>query len=397
VTAAAGRAFAPLRLAVVLLAALALAAAVVRTALVGAYAERQPERAARWWSDHPAVLRGEALAEQGRAARIGAPPGPAARERLNRLALAEPTAIEPLLVAALEARERGDIAKAERLFVIARNRDPRALAPHFFLAEYYVVTGRLREGLAAIAGLARLAPGGAAASAPFIAQVARDKARWPAIRAVFAEQPSLADPVLGLLAADPANARSVIALSGPERSGKSWYPILLDTLVKAGRGREARALWARDAGVADAGALIHDGRFTDGRSPPPFNWQLAGSAIGLTERQRGGGLHVIFHGTQAGALARQLLVLEPGTYRLSAEMRGRIADPRALSWLVECPGAAAPVASLPVERSGMLAGRFTVPAGCGAQWLSLVGRPGDIGGDSEVTIASVALARESRP
>ena len=172
---------------------------------------------------------------------------------------------------------------------------------------------------------------------------------------------------------------------------------MLDTLVKVGQGRQARALWARDAGVADAGALIHDGRFTDGRSPPPFNWQLAGSAIGLTERQKGGGLHVIFHGTQMGALARQLLVLAPGTYRLSADVRARIADPRALSWTIECPGAAAPIANLPVERSGALAWRFTVPAGCAAQWLSLAGRPGDIGGDSEVTIASIALAPEPRP
>src|SRR5438270_52346 len=103
--------------------------------------------------------------------------------------------------------------------------------------------------------------------------------------------------------------------------------------------------------------------------PPPFNWVLTSSAVGVAERQPGGRLHVVFYGQEDGFLASQLLVLPPGSYRLSMGLLGDTSHPRALSWSVWCDRAAEPLASVTLDVAAARGLRFQVPGGCPAQWL----------------------------
>ena len=96
----------------------------------------------------------------------------------------------------------------------------------------------------------------------------------------------------------------------------------------------------------------------------PFNWALTSSTVGLAERQPGGRLHVIFYGQEDGALARQLLVLPPGRYRLSMRLRGGSTQAKALNWNLivsrraggsgQCSARSRGVARLDLRRPGQL-------------------------------------------
>ncbi|MES2147990.1 MAG: hypothetical protein V4491_09090 [Pseudomonadota bacterium] len=377
------------------IAAVAVAAiAVVRNGAVLALTSSRPAVAERLWSGHPTVQRAAAMAQVGEAARSGQPAGPAAISGLESVAVREPLAIEPLLVKAVIAQDAGDRARAERLYALAEERQGRALPPHYFLAELYLRSGRGVDGLRELANLARLSPGGIGSSAPFVAQYARDPGNWPRIRDIFRTQPELSNPVLVALAQDPANARAILALAGPAQrnSAAPWLPPLLGSMIAAGRYAEARSLWFTAGGTAaTSAALVHDPDFADNRLPPPFNWELAQSPVGLAERGRGSGLHVIFYGSQGGLLARQLLVLAPGQYVISLRVAGQMADPQAMAWSVRCDKSPLPLATFPIRGPGAFSWAFSVPAGCPAQWLQLDGRAQDINGPSDLSIARIDL------
>lgn len=382
------------------LAAVAVAAiAVVRNGAVLALASSKPAVAERLWSGHPTVQRTAAMAQVGEAARSAQPAGPAAVSALDSVAVRDPLAIEPLLVKAVMAQDAGDSARAERLYALAEARQGRALPPHYFLAELYLRSGRVVDGLRELANLARLSPGGVSSSAPFVAQYARDPGNWPRIRAIFRTQPELVNPVLVALAQDPANARAILALAGPtpRNSTAPWLPPLLGSMIAAGRYAEARSLWFTTGGATAASdALVHDPDFADNRLPPPFNWELAQSPAGLAERSRGSGLHVIFYGSQGGLLARQLLVLAPGQYQISLRVAGQVSDPQAVAWSVRCDKAPLPLAIFPIRGPGISTWSFSVPAGCPAQWLQLDGRAQDINGPSDLSIARIDLRSGGR-
>jgi hypothetical protein len=282
------------------------------------------------------------------------------------------------------------------LYRLAEVRQGRSLPPHFFLADLYLRSGRTAEGLREVVNLTRLAPGGLGSGAPYIAQYAQDPANWPRMRAIFRDQPGLVDPVLTALAQNPANARAILALAGAGHRGPDavWLRPLLGAMIGAGQYRQARALWAGLANVAPTpGALLHDAGFNDSSSPPPFNWDLGQSSVGLAERRRGSGLHVIFYGSQGGPLVRQLLILPPGTYRLALRASGEVSGPQALSWSVTCDKSPTPLATFPMRVPGRYSWPFNIPPGCAAQWLQLDGRAQDFSGRSDMVISGLTLSR----
>lgn len=387
-----------IRRVVAILALLFLGAAVVRTAAVKAWATNNPDRAARLWSGHPEVLKTLAMSAIGEAARNGRPPGREAERMLAVVAVREPLAIEPLMVRAIGASAAGDSARAEHLFRLATIRQGRALPPHYFLAEQYLRSARVEDGLREVANLARLSPNGVANGAPYFAEYAKNPANWPSMRAIFRDQPRLFEPVMVALAQDPANAPVIMGLSRKSQrtADSTWLKPLLRAMVTSGRFDEARRLWADVSGLpATGGELIHDADFSDPNSPPPFNWELAQSSIGLAERVPGSGLHVIFYGSQGGMLARQLLTLDSGDYRLGIRSGGQIANPEALSWSIRCVKSSSSFAEIPMTSVGPLSAKISVPADCAAQWLELDGRTQDITGRSDISIPRIEFIKVS--
>ena len=384
------------RRAIVVAIALLLAVQVVRNAAVHALATLHPAVAARFWAGHPAVEISLGLAEIGRAAGERRAIDQPTFAMIDDAATKAPLAPEPFLVRGVQARTAGDDELARRAFAAAQRRDPRSIPAAYFLAEYYLRTGRPLEGLEQTALLARLSPGGNRAVAPFIAAYARDRSNWPQIRALFRSQSGIEDGVLTQLALDARNTDAILALADAEHKNAHapWLSPLLSSLVVAGDYLRAREVW-NEIGRArlQRGKLLYDPEFASPGPPPPFNWKLVSGVVGLAERQPGKRLHVLFYGNQDGVLASQLLLLDTGAYRLKMQALGSSVHPENLRWSIRCDKTSEPFATIRLDEAASRGWTFDVPADCPAQWLELWGRSGDIAQQSEVSITAFSLSR----
>jgi hypothetical protein len=377
--------------------ALLLAAQVIRNAAVSAFADTKAATAAQIWRDHPAVELSLGMTAIGDAAHRGRPVSPAVFKMIEEAAAKAPLAPEPFLVRGVQAELSGHADQARLAFLAAEWRDPHSLPARYFLADQFFRAGDVRQGLKELAVLARLAPNGNLSVAPYVASYAKNPANWPKLRALFRYDRNLEEPALNALAADPANAAAVLALADPRRRNahSPWLATLLTGLVNAGQYVRARAIWAEVSGVhLDPGGLLYDSGFADADAPPPFNWALTSSTVGLAERQPGGRLHVIYYGQEDGELARQMLLLPPGSYRLSLRLSGDRSQARALSWSLTCDRSEKPFTAVGVDSAAARGWVFSVPAGCPAQYLRLIGGSSDIPHQADVTLSGVSIARE---
>jgi len=378
---------------IVVVAALFLAAEVVRDAVVRRFTQSNPAAAAQMWANHPATEISLAMVRIAEAARDRRAVPSSAFSLMKDAAAKSPLAPEPFLVRGVEQQLAGENAKAQSAFEAAQWRDPRSLPAAYFLADRYLMVGNIDRGLAEVAALARLAPNGASAVGPYLAAYARNPRNWPALRRMFHNNPRIAEPALVNLAVDIETVPAVLALADPHESAAhaEWLAPLLRTLIDAGQYSRARHIWARVSGVT-SNTLIHDASFSDKAAPPPFNWSLTSSAVGLAEREPGGRLHAVFYGQEDGILATQLLLLAPGSYRLSMGLVGGPVNAKALTWSLWCDKAAAPIGSVTLD-AATRGWRFDVPSGCAAQWLKLSGASTDIPQQADVTIADLRLER----
>jgi hypothetical protein len=381
----------------VALVALLLAGQVIRTAAAAAFADSSPAAAQRVWPDHPDVEIAAAMTAIATATREGRKVADSTFAQILDSARKAPLAPEPFLVRGVQAQLAGDDRLAEDAFVAARWRDGRSLPARYFLASHYLKTGDARSGLTEVAALARLAPNGTASVAPYVAAYAGNRSAWPQLRKLFRAEPTLEDATLGALSRNAANADLVLALATPGRLGpkSAWLPGLIQSLIDAKRYAKAREAWAAVARVRlDRGQTLYDPQFTEKVAPPPFNWDLTSSTVGLAERRDGGGLHLIYYGQEDGSLASQLLVLPAGQYRMAMRGNGRPVRPEALQWTLACASSGATIASIPLDQALRGEWRFAVPADCPAQWLRLAGSSGDVPQQSEATIGAVSLLAE---
>lgn len=382
------------RLAIPIL-ALLLAVGVVRDAAVSAFATLHPARAARIWASHPSIEISLALADIGRSSRERRAIDPHAFAMIDDAALKSPLSAEPFLVHGVRSQMSGNGEAAKRAFLAAQWRDPRSVPAAYFLAAYYLRSGEILRGLQQMTLLARLSPGGADAIAPFVAAYAHNRSTWPQMRFLFRSQSALEDQVLAILAGDPQNTDAILALADKDhrKPDSLWLRNLLQSLVASGDYPRARQLWSSiGRGQAD-GQLLFDSSFSNPWPPPPFNWALSSSTVGLAERQPGERLHLIFYGNEDGVLATELVSLSPGSYRVQMRVVGQPLHPEALRWSVRCDRSADPFASVGFDQLASRAWTFEVPANCPAQWVELSGRSGDIAQQSDVTITGLSLTR----
>jgi hypothetical protein len=314
-------------------------------------------------------------------------------DAIDDAAIKAPLSAEPFLVHGVRAQLSGDLQGAKHAFVAAQWRDPRSLAAAYFLANQYLRRGDAYRGLEQTSLLARLSPGGTTAAAPFVAGYAKDRSNWPKIRALFRSQPGMADEVLRELARDPDNADAIMAIadSRHRRAESAWFPTLLDSLINAGQYSRAHAIWSTVADVSAEPALVYDPEFRSPEPPPPFNWSLTSSVVGSAERQPGNRLHLIFYGNRDGVLARELVMLPAGKYRLRVQLGGGAVHPELLFWSVRCAGSDQPVSRAPIRQAADVGWTFLIPEECPAQWLELSGQSGDIAQQADVTLTALKL------
>jgi hypothetical protein len=334
-----------------------------------------------------------ALAKIGRAARERKAIDPTVFAMVHDAAAKAPLSSEPFLVRGVRAQMSGDVEGAKHAFLAAQWRDPRSLPAAYFLADYYFRAGQALQGLEQTTLLARLSPGGADAVAPFVAAYARNPANWSQIRALFRSQEGIQDQVLNVLARDSGNVDAILAVADPNhrKADSAWVGILLHSLITSGDYSRARTIWSSVGGGHADDQLIYDATFSSPGPPPPFNWALTTSTVGLAERQPGKRLHVIFYGNEDGVLASELLLLPPGAYRLQMQVAGAPVHEEALIWSVRCDKSQDAIASGDLTQVTSRGLTFQVPPDCPAQWLELSGRSGDVAQQSEAIITGLSL------
>jgi hypothetical protein len=376
----------------VALAALLLATQVVRSAAVSAWFETQPQRAASLWGDHPDVELSNGMIGIAKAMHDRKAVDASVFTLIDDAARKAPLEPEPYLVRGVQAKLAGDGKLAEKAFRAAQLRDPRSLPAAYFLTEYYFLDGDAARGLKQIAALARLSPEGTRTVAPYIAAYAQNRANWPLLRTLLSSEPALADGALAVMANDPANVEAILALAdGRQRQpSATWLSPMLSSLIQAGQYAKAQAVWASISHVR-AAPTLYNPDFAASTAPPPFNWELTSSTIGLAERLPGGRLHAVFYGQEDGPLARQLVLLPAGSHRLSVRLVEGATHPDALNWVVRCDKADQEIARIRLDVAATRGWTFVVPAGCPAQWLELSGNSAEMPQQSDVTIAGLRL------
>jgi len=365
--------------------------------MVAEYASSDLEKAGRFWPGHPNVTLNRALAGIAGAAAAGESPGETLVASGIATSRKAPLAAGPFLIRGAQAQLAGNRPAAERSFLEARRRDPRAPATRYFLAEYYLQAGRIGEGLQELSVLANLVPGGANNLAPFLATFARTKGASAQLRQLFHSDPHLEASVLGELAKDVGNARLILSIASPrafaqDRRGE-WLPSLLDGLVGKGDFAAAHQLWRRASGVRSHQGIF-DPAFQGNPAPPPFNWNLAAGGVGFAEPTGDGGLRAIFYGRDNAVLASQTLLLRPGRYRLSMKASGSRDSASLIRWSITCLPSGTQLLSLPlsVNPGETLSGSFEVPQGCRAQRLELVGTAPEFPQQADVIVSDLQLA-----
>ena len=380
---------------IVVSAAVLISFLVVRVAAVDAFAGEESGTATSIWPDHPSVVFQSGLAKIGDTVAAGKPVDRSLVGRLISAFEQAPLAPEPFLVRGVEAQLAGDQSLALRAFLAARQRNPRAIAPRYFLAELYLNADRTGPGLSEISALARLVPQSLPQVAPYLAAYARTPSAAPQVKAMLSDHPQLELALLNELAANPANARLVSYLwsgRGGEEA-KPWQGRLLNGLVEARRFGEARTAWARFTGISAEQDRLFDPEFR-AQALPPFGWTLVSGPAGIAEPQDGGRLHALFYGRDDLTLASQLLTLPPGRYSLAMRVSGSSPASKLLSWTMQCLPSSNPIASVRLDRSGSVLVPVDVPAsGCPAQRLDLVGDAPEFPEQAEVTISGLQIER----
>ena len=380
---------------VVIIGVLLVGTQIIRNAAVGILAPSKPAQAVAAWGSNPAAELSLGMTRIAEAARDQRPVPDRTISLIRRAANKAPLAAEPFLVRGVQAQLAGDGAIAQQSFEAAQRRDPRSLPAAFFLAGRYLQLGDADRGLREAAALARLAPNGRTTLGPYLASFAQDPKNWPALRNLFSRDRGLGEATLGVLASKAQTVPAVLALADRKSwtSNPEWLGPLLNTLTGAGQYQKARDIW-RIASGARGDELIHDVSFNDSVAPPPFNWSLTTSAVGLAERQSGKRLHILFYGQEDGVLATQLLLLQPGSYRLSMRLLGGDRDrAKTLSWSIWCDKAPTPFSGVTLDVAAARGWTFQVPAECPAQWLRLSGASMDISQQIDVTLGDLNLQR----
>jgi hypothetical protein len=327
---------------------------------------------------------------------------PATLDAVRRAAAAAPLDARAYLILGHQQLLDGAPRRAVETLEAGRRLDARQRLIHLLLLDRYLRTWRYTDAAAELSVLARLMGATQGPVATAMAQMVLAPQTREAVQRTLATNPMLERSVLVALARSAIRPDALFALATPPaRAGagdkESWGPVLVNRLVDRGRFAEARQVWARVYGLtpAQGSAPIFDASFRDTPASAPFNWTLVAGSLGAADI-RDGGLAIDYYGRDSGALASQLLVLAPGRYRFAFTVDAGTTDNAArLGWTIACATGAKPVlASARIAAAASrrrLATEFTVPLGCPAQTLTLVGEAGDLPAPTTVTVRDLDL------
>lgn len=187
---------------------------------------------------------------------------------------------------------------------------------------------------------------------------------------------------------------------------KAGYPLttenvrfMLQRAVRDDRLDVASVVFDRFSGARST-ELVRNGSFSGDNTFPPFDWDLTDQVELRAERapranSENIGVNIVADAGRGGTAARQLLRLSPGSYRLRAAAGDvNMAAKERPDWIIACAGrSGGALLTLPITNDPGAGATFSVPAGCGTQWLSLIVKPVDQADGAAFWIDDVKIDR----
>lgn len=291
---------------------------------------------------------------------------------------------QPLLVPALRALGvsqaiAGQDAGAARTMAFAETLSRRDLPTELWLIEQGVARGDVAGALVHYDRALRTADTAPDLLLPVLVGASAD--------------PGVARPLGRLLATRPLwwsdfATRLVQQNPSPEGTATIVAALKLDPQIAGERTLlSAAMIRLADTGRADLARRLlpspgreplRNGGFEATGGLVPFDWRLAqdgdlGAEIGARDDGRGNALLLDARSGRGGEVARQLLTLASGRYRITGTVGDVAASAEAPALFMTCAGQARPLGrfrtgSAPIK-GARFAARFSVPAGCAGQWL----------------------------
>lgn len=295
-----------------------------------------------------------------------------ADQALSRDAGAASAAITLAIIQGVE----GGNAKSAALMAAAERLTRRDLRANIWQVENSVARGDVAGALRHFDFALRTSESAPDLMYPTLNAAIGDRRLAGPIARLLATRPPWAIPFLGQLgsaAPDLAGAAEfylMVKRLGLDPPAIGWTAVV-DRLTTAGDVARARNVHTV-LRASDPAALINDPNFRGvADSPSVFDW-LPSVDEGL-QVQIGGGVPQLSFNAPAGFngnIARQMLVLAPGRYRLRNTAMLSDDNGSTPAWKISCVGGDS-FESIPVATAVTAPVAFSVPAGCRAQWIVL--------------------------
>lgn len=304
--------------------------------------------------------------------------GAAARNLDTNAMLAwRPLAAQPFFAAAGSAKGQ----RRAELLQEAIHRDPRAPELRLALIQNLVRSGRMPAAVDQLAILRRLeAPLTDEVLAKLASQIV-SPSRARAVAEAFGKHPELFVPILSHLTQSPDKAPAVTLIRHLPPKAFDIAPVraaAIGILADGGEYRRAYALWSGSLAPAPP---LRDPDFSGNTPEGPFSWRFTSGDAGAADRTPDG-LELVAFGQQSGVLADQLLLLAPGSWRITLDYEIIDHANGGIALALRCQGSGQPLASVVLE--GSAGSRRTisldavVPRGdCAGQRLQIETGPSD--------------------
>jgi len=341
---------------------------------------------------------------------------PAAVARARELAEAalrrEPVNVAAARSMAIVSTLAGDAATTERYLILAERLSRRDLPTQLMLLETEVRRNNIPGALTHYDRALRVSTDMRDNLLPIMVQASAEPAIANGVARLLDPRPPWWFPFAEHLAGESNAPGTITFLLGKLRLDprdereRSLVVVALRRMVEAGAFTAAERLYRQTGGSTPAagGNLVRNGGFdTSELGLPPFDWLYVNesglSAYRENDAGRGGSvLRLTAESERSGEVARQLLTLPPGRYRMNAVV-GSVEAGSLSRLAVRCAGEdGASLLTLPFAAAGNagapIAGVFQVPAGrCEGQWLSVGAGSAQDSGPTQPWIDSIAVHR----
>lgn len=320
-----------------------------------------------------------------------------------RRALASaPLASEPFAAIAADSlvhNPRGTTGREPALLAEALRRDPRSRAGRILLMRHLAVTGDIGGAFAQLDVLYRLNPVLVTRAMDSIAGLVNTPKRMDAALAALTGRPNLYEPFVDGMVGKGKPREIVVRLAQGLPANVLARPdirrSIVGQLIEVREFALAKSIW--QAGLAKPStALVFSPDFADRQASPPFNWQLFETTSGAASRVNPRGLGVNYYDRSPGRLARQIVTLPPGRYRLYAEFKLVSGQADNLRLRIGCFGGAEPLAEIRLFGSGSALQKteagFEVPSqACSGQELAVWGVVTERRSETEVELQRIDI------